>query len=252
MPELQEMRSFHKYLPSYENQHACVGKDRCVRSAINSQRLNKLLVSKALDCRSHNSKKCPYSIHICQIIRTNTMVRVRVDLSEVLFSQRDSRNYENPEHCAADARLQTNAIISYILYTVLEATEVCHKFIQIHEFMRIQTFVLPMPELQEMLSFHRCLSSYENQRDCASKARYVRSAINSQRLKKLLGSKALGCRSHNSKECQCSIHVRQIIRINAMVRARVDLSEVLFFIEIHESMRTQSIARPRLEFRQMR
>ena len=36
---------------------------------------------------------------------------------------KDSRNYENPEHCAAEARIQTNDIISHILYTVWEAAE---------------------------------------------------------------------------------------------------------------------------------
>ena len=63
------------------------------------------------------------SIHIRQIMRINTMVGAWVDLSEVLFFREIHENYGNPEHCAADAKIQTNAIISYILYTAWEAAE---------------------------------------------------------------------------------------------------------------------------------
>ena len=53
------------------------------------------------------------------------IVSVRIDISEVLSVHRDSRNYENAQPCEAEARIQTNAIISYILYTVWEAAELC-------------------------------------------------------------------------------------------------------------------------------
>ena len=58
-------------------------------------------------------------------MRSNRIVRVKLDLSEVPSFDTDSLNYENPQPCAAEAKIQTHAIISHILYTVCEAAELC-------------------------------------------------------------------------------------------------------------------------------
>ena len=104
--ELPEMRSCHTY-----SLHI-VRISRAVRAKLDLSEVLGFQIQ--IPRRPREFQELFYFIHIRNNMRINRVVRLKLDLSEVLLFHTDSRNYENSNPWAVEARTPRNAIMSHI------------------------------------------------------------------------------------------------------------------------------------------